>query len=101
MNKFLKNMYVLGFLLLCNIASAADASNFKSGFASLMGYVCILSFVACVVVFGFGVYHYINGDPISKYVMGVALCASSSVICGALFAAFGLSDAVLTPTFGS
>ncbi|MDD5727240.1 MAG: hypothetical protein PHV59_01630 [Victivallales bacterium] len=75
------------------------AEDLKSGFGSILGYGATIAFVGCLYFFWDGVWNLRQGNSYSKDIIGIAVTAGSFVICKLIFAAFGLGDAVIDPTF--
>ncbi|MFZ5495456.1 MAG: hypothetical protein ACOZE5_09000 [Verrucomicrobiota bacterium] len=74
----------------------------RTGFATVLGLLCILSFVRGVMLIWDGVDRMRKSGDASEGKMslfGGALLAGAPIIMGALFFIFGLADAVLEPVF--
>jgi hypothetical protein len=74
----------------------------RTGFATVLGLLCILSFVRGCMLIWDGVERMKKSGDASEGKMGIfggALLAGGPVIIGALFLIFGLGDAVLDPIF--
>jgi drug/metabolite transporter (DMT)-like permease len=78
---------------------AADNSKLKTGMSIIMGIGAIIAFVLCFYFFIAGILHHRNGGDFGKDIIGVVITAASGAICSAIFYAFGMGEAVLTPTF--
>jgi hypothetical protein len=75
------------------------ATDFQTGMGKAMGIGAIVAFCGCVIFGIEGIFHWRNGNSYGKDIIGVVLCAAAFAIAGAIFAAFGLSDAVVDPQF--
>lgn len=74
----------------------------RTGFATVLGLLCILSFVRGVMLIWDGVDRMRkSGDAADgkMSLFGGALLAGAPVVMGALFFIFGLGDAILDPIF--
>ena len=76
-----------------------DSASFKSGLQAVLGIVLLIAFCLCVFFLIEGVYQYRQGGNFGKDIIGVAITAGALALVGALFAAFGMSSAELTPTW--
>jgi len=74
----------------------------RTGFATVLGLLCILSFVRGCMLIWDGVERMKKSGDASEGKMGIfggAILAGAPVIIGALFLIFGLGDAILDPIF--
>ena len=88
-------------LALTNVCGAvlADSSSFKTGLATALGVGVGIAFVSCCFFVLDGVWKYRRGESYGPDLIGLFVSASAMAIVGALFAAFGMSGAAVTPTF--
>lgn len=78
----------------------AQLQQLKDGFNAALALLCMVSFLWGVLKIWAGANAISKGDTEGKSgVVAGILIAGASAIMGALFAIFGLQDAVLTPRF--
>ena len=82
-----------------SLMAGNGTSLLKTGLSLFLGIGAIVAFALCFAFFIMGIIHNYNGRDFTKDIFGVVFCASSGAICSAIFYAFGLGEAVLTPTF--
>ena len=82
-----------------SLMAANGTSVLKTGLSLFLGLGAIIAFALCFVFFIMGIVHHYSGRDFTKDIFGVVFSASSGTICSAIFYAFGLGEAVLTPTF--
>lgn len=86
-------MWMMPMIAYCN------SSTFRTGLQAVLGVVLLLAFCMCVFFLIEGVYQYRQGGNFGKDIIGVAITAGALALVGALFAAFGMGSAELTPSF--
>ena len=97
-NSFAKKYWMLVFLAMPMLAFAAD-TGFKTGLQQILGIGMMVGFATCVFFILEGVYQYRQGGNWGKDLVGLAYAAGATVLVSALYAAFGMSGASLTPSF--
>ena len=95
---FAKKYWTLVFLAMPMLAFAAD-TGFKTGLQQILGIGMMVGFATCVFFILEGVYQYRQGGNWGKDLVGLAYAAGATVLVSALYAAFGMSGASLTPSF--
>ena len=97
-NMFAKKYWTVVFLAMPMLAFA-DASGFKTGLSQILGIGMMVGFATCVFFILEGVYMYRQGGNWGKDLVGLAYAAGATVLVSALYAAFGMGGASLTPSF--
>ena len=97
-NSFAKKYWMLVFLAMPLLAFA-DNSGVRSGLQQILGIGMMVGFATCVFFILEGVYMYRQGGNWGKDLVGLAYAAGATVLVSALYAAFGMGGASLTPSF--
>ena len=77
----------------------ADSSSFRTGLATALGVGVGIAFVSCCFFVLDGVWKYRRGESYGPDLIGLIVSAAAMALVTALFAAFGMSGAAVTPTF--
>ena len=97
-NLFAKKYWTAGLLGICGQVFA-DTSSFRTGMAVALGVGVGLAFVSCCFFVYDGIWKYRHGESFGPDLIGLLVSASGMALVGALFAAFGMGGATITPTF--
>ena len=97
-NLWAKKYWTLSLLGLCG-SVLADSSSFRTGLSTALGVGVGLAFLSCCFFVLDGVWKYRRGESYGPDLIGLIVSASAMALVGALFAAFGMSGAAVTPTF--
>jgi len=95
-NSFAKKYWTLVLFLTPMLAFADD---FKTGVQKALGVGIIICFIGCVFFVAEGIIMWRQGGNYGRDIIGLIVAASCLAIVTALFTAFGLSGAAVTPTF--
>jgi hypothetical protein len=82
-----------------SLMAGDGTSVLKTALSAIVGLAVIVSFCVCLVYSVMGAVHINNGGNFERDFITVIFSAGAFAICGAIFYAFGLGEAVLTPTF--
>lgn len=93
-----KKYWTLALTSVCG-SVLADNSSFRSGLATALGVGVGLAFVSCCFFVLDGVWKYRRGESYGPDLIGLIVSAAAMALVTALFAAFGMSGAAVTPTF--
>lgn len=74
-------------------------SSFRAGLSTALGVGVGLAFLSCCFFVLDGVWKYRRGESYGPDLIGLIVSASAMALVGALFAAFGISGAAVSPTF--
>ena len=91
-------MTVVLYLMISQPAWAASA-NFSTGIGKVLGVATWVAYAGCAFFMYELIMHWRNGGNFGRDIIGVLLCAGAGTICALIFGAFGLSSAVVDPTF--
>lgn len=97
-NSFAKKYWTFALWLMPMLAFA-DVSGFRTGLQQILGIGMLVGFVVCVFFIVEGVYQYRQGGNWGKDLIGLLIAAGSIALVSAMYAAFGMSNASLTPSF--
>ncbi len=91
-------------LMLCVLltpyfASAAGLGTFRTGIGGALGLGALLAFLMCVYFVVEAIKHARAGQSFGNDIVVILITAGGFVITGYLFTVFGLSGAVVEPTF--
>ena len=95
--KFKQKLF--GAMIFISPVSLMAATDFKVAFGKIMGFGAIVAFVLCGFFIYEGIMHWRQGGSFGKDIIGVVITAGSIAICGYIFTAFGMADAIIDPTF--
>lgn len=96
---FVKKYWCVAVFLAPFLTAHADTSGFKTGLQAALGVGAFLAFASCVFFIFEGIYQYRQGGNYGKDIVGLIVSAGAFAIVSALFSAFSLSGASLTPSF--
>ena len=96
-NHWAKKYWTLGLMGLCG--SVLADSSFRNGLSTALGVGVGLAFLSCCFFVLDGVWKYRRGESYGPDLIGLIVSASAMALVGALFAAFGISGAAVSPTF--
>ena len=97
-NPWAKNYWILALTGVCG-SVLADSSSFKTGLATALGVGVGIAFVSCCFFVLDGVWKYRRGESYGPDLIGLIVSAAAMALVTALFAAFGMGGAAVTPTF--
>jgi hypothetical protein len=98
--KFKQRIYgAVLFFAPMSLMAADGTSVLKTALSAVTGLCVIISFCVCLIYSVMGAVHLNNGGNFEKDILTVVLSAGAFTICAAIFIAFGMGEAVLTPTF--
>lgn len=97
-NPWAKNYWTLALTGVCG-SVFADSSSFRTGLATALGVGVGIAFVSCCFFVLDGVWKYRRGESYGPDLIGLIVSAAAMALVTALFAAFGMSGAAVTPTF--
>jgi hypothetical protein len=98
--KFKRKIYgAVLFFAPMSLMAADGASTLKTALSAVTGLCMIIAFCICLIYSVMGAVHLNNGGNFEKDILTVVFSAGALAICSAIFIAFGMGDAVLTPTF--
>jgi len=98
-NGIARKYWSMVFLLAPVLTAHADTSGFKTGLQTALGVGAFIAFASCVFFIFEGIYQYRQGGNYGKDIVGLIISAGAFAIVSALFSAFSLSGASLTPSF--
>ena len=90
---------VIAFLAPLPLMAGNEISEFKAGLGKIMGFGAYLAFALCFYFLIMAIVHHKQGGDFGKDIFAVIMCAASGMICGAIFYAFGMSEAAIKPSF--
>ncbi len=97
-NLWAKKYWTLGLMGLCG-SVLADSSAFRTGLGMALGVGVGLAFLSCCFFVLDGVWKYRRGESYGPDLIGLIVSASAMALVGALFAAFGIGGATVSPSF--
>ena len=97
-NPWAKKFWTAGLFGICG-SVLADTSTFRTGMATALGVGVGVAFVSCVFFVLDGIWKFRRGESYGPDLIGLIVSASAMALVGALFAAFGMGGAAISPSF--
>jgi len=82
-----------------SLMAADGTSILRTALSAVTGLCMVIAFVICLIFSVMGAVHLNNGGNFEKDLITIIFSAGAFAICSAIFIAFGMGEAVLTPTF--